>query len=72
MHEKTLSRSGLSLSEIPLWSWLYTALALLLLFTVLSASGDLVSPYAAQLAGAAEYVHELAHDGRHLLGVPCH
>jgi len=23
-------------------------------------------------AGAAEYLHELTHDARHALGVPCH
>ncbi|MGZ6827561.1 MAG: CbtB domain-containing protein [Mycobacteriales bacterium] len=25
-----------------------------------------------KLAASANYLHELAHDGRHLLGAPCH
>jgi Probable cobalt transporter subunit (CbtB) len=50
------------------------ALALLLvaLFVLLSASGTLLAPLLGQAAGPFDYLHEFAHDGRHLLGVPCH
>jgi hypothetical protein len=57
---------------MPLWSWLALALLLVALFLLLSASGALLAPLLGQAAGAADYLHEFAHDGRHLLGVPCH
>ena len=62
----------ISLGEFPLWSWLLAASLLLLLFALLSASGGLLTPLLGHTAGAADYLHEFAHDGRHLLGVPCH
>ena len=62
----------ISLGEVPLWSWLTLALLLVVLFLLLSASGELLAPLLGQAAGAADYLHELAHDGRHLLAVPCH
>ena len=62
----------ISVGEIPLWSWLLSLLFLALLFALLSASGDLLVPLVGQAAGVTDYVHEFAHDGRHLLGVPCH
>ena len=62
----------ISLGEIPLWSWVTVALLLAMLFVLLSASGDLLVPLLGQTAGVANYLHEFAHDGRHLLAVPCH
>ena len=62
----------ISLGEMPLWSWLVTALLLAMLFVLLSASGELLVPLLGQAADATNYLHEFAHDGRHLLGVPCH
>ena len=62
--------------EISLLEWVGTALlvALLLamLFVLLSASGELLVPLLGQAADVTNYLHEFAHDGRHLLGVPCH
>jgi hypothetical protein len=69
--EKRLRRH-VSLGVMPLWSWLALALLLVALFLLLSASGALLAPLLGQAAGAADYLHEFAHDGRHLLGVPCH
>ena len=60
------------LGEVPLWSWLTVALLLAMLFVLLSASGDLLAPLLGQAAWVTDYLHEFAHDGRHLLGVPCH
>jgi hypothetical protein len=68
--EKTLERQ--SPSTLPLWSLLALALLLLALFALLSASGDLLVPLLGRAAGPFDYLHEFAHDGRHLLGVPCH
>ena len=59
-------------STLPLWSWLVLALLLLALFVLLSASGDLLVPLLGRAADPFNYLHEFAHDGRHLLGVPCH
>jgi hypothetical protein len=71
VEENSLGRR-ISLGEVPLWSWLTVALLLAMLFVLLSASGELLAPLLGQAAWVADYVHEFAHDGRHLLGVPCH
>lgn len=68
--EKILGRSHPS--TLPLGSLLTLALLLLVLFLLLSASGDLLMPLLGRAAGPFDYLHEFAHDGRHLLGVPCH
>ncbi len=47
-------------------------LALLTLYTVFLDQGMLLSPVVGKVASTANYLHELAHDGRHLLGAPCH
>lgn len=46
--------------------------ALVALYAVLIDQGQLLSPSLGQVAVSANYLHELAHDGRHLLGAPCH
>jgi len=62
----------ISLGEMPLWSWVAIALLLMVLFVLLSASGALLAPLLGHAAGVADYLHEFAHDGRHLLAIPCH
>lgn len=47
-------------------------LALIALYAVFLDQGQLLSPALGKLATSANYLHELAHDGRHLLGAPCH
>lgn len=47
-------------------------LALLALYAVFFDQGALLSPALGKIAYSANYLHELAHDGRHLLGAPCH
>ena len=65
--------SGHRSPTLPVWSLLTLALLLLLaLFALLSASGALLSPLFGQAAGVFDYMHEFAHDGRHILAVPCH
>ena len=68
--EKILGRRHTS--TLPLWSLLALALLLVALFVLLSASGTLLAPLLGQAAVPFDYLHEFAHDGRHLLGVPCH
>jgi hypothetical protein len=51
---------------VPAWAWAVVAVALLALYLLLQENGALLS------AGQASYLHELTHDARHALGVPCH
>ena len=46
--------------------------ALIALYAVFLDQGQLLSPVLGKLASTANYLHEFAHDGRHLLGAPCH
>jgi Probable cobalt transporter subunit (CbtB) len=55
---------AISLSE--LWPWaLFAAVMLLLVFFVGVEEG-------AVSLNSGTFIHELVHDGRHLLGFPCH
>jgi hypothetical protein len=47
-------------------------LALVTLYAVFLDQGQLLSPVMGKVAVTMNYVHEFAHDGRHLLGAPCH
>lgn len=47
-------------------------ISLLALYAVLLDNGALLSPLLGDASYAANYLHELFHDGRHLLAVPCH
>ncbi len=51
-------------------AWL--ALIALTLFAVLFDNGALLAPLLGDAAGTHNYLHELFHDGRHVLGTPCH
>jgi len=52
--------------NVPAWAWMLVALAFFSLYMLSQENGALLS------AGSAEYLHELTHDARHALGVPCH
>ena len=52
--------------RVPLWAWPLLALAVFTLYVLSHENGALLS------APAAEILHELTHDARHALGVPCH
>ena len=54
--------------KIPTLAWLALALALATLYAVTFDNGLLSS----QVSSSSMFLHELFHDGRHLLGVPCH
>jgi Probable cobalt transporter subunit (CbtB) len=54
--------------NLPTWAWLAMALALATLYAVTFDNGFLSSA----VTSSGMYLHELFHDGRHLLGVPCH
>jgi hypothetical protein len=63
--DRTLSRSLLTLPFV-------LAFVLLAIFAVLFDNGALLAPLLGDVSYAANYLHELFHDGRHLLGAPCH
>jgi hypothetical protein len=54
--------------EVPAWAWAVFAVAVALLWLV-TMEGSFVSNV---IGGTPSFLHELFHDGRHLLGVPCH
>ena len=50
---------------LPVWAWLVLALSLATVYALSMENG-------ATLKAGASVLHELFHDGRHFLGVPCH
>ena len=65
----TLDRT---IGGVPLYVSLTLALAAFAVFAVLFDNGALLAPFIGDVSYAANYMHELFHDGRHLLGTPCH
>lgn len=57
---------------IPIWIWPVLALLVLLAFAVGFDQGQLLEPVLGKAAVTGNYLHELFHDGRHLMAVPCH
>jgi hypothetical protein len=51
--------------RVPALAWTLVALATATLYLILQENG-------AVLASTWETLHEFFHDGRHVLGVPCH
>lgn len=61
----TVSIPTISLRELAPWALFFGLLAMLVLFFVSANQGAISIP-------AGNAVHEWVHDGRHLLGFPCH
>jgi hypothetical protein len=57
---------------LPRWAPLVLVLAIGLLWIVTFENGQLLDLIGAKAAASGNFFHELFHDGRHLLGVPCH
>jgi hypothetical protein len=53
---------------LPRWTWAVLAVAVVVLWIVTMEGSAL----AEAVGGSSSFLHELFHDGRHLLGVPCH
>jgi hypothetical protein len=47
-------------------------IVLIALYAIYLDQGQLLSPAMGKVAETANYIHEFAHDGRHLFGAPCH
>jgi hypothetical protein len=54
--------------KIPTWAWMALTLDVTTLYAVTFDNGLLSS----QVSSSSMFLHEMFHDGRHLLGVPCH
>lgn len=67
MHE-TQASAGRPGIAAPTWGAALAAVALALLWAVLLEAGAL----SAAIGQSGPFLHELFHDGRHLVGVPCH
>ena len=65
----TLDRT---LGGVPLFVSFMLSLAAFAVFAVLFDNGALLAPFIGDASYGANYIHELFHDGRHLLGTPCH
>jgi putative cobalt transporter subunit CbtB len=63
---------GPEAGTLPGWTWLALALLAVMVFAVGYDQGQLLRPVLGRAAVAGNYLHELFHDGRHLLGFPCH
>jgi hypothetical protein len=63
--DRTIGKSLLTLPFV-------LAFVLLAIFAVLFDNGALLAPFLGDVSYTANYLHELFHDGRHLLGAPCH
>ena len=55
-------------TALPIWAWGGAVLALALFWTVMMEAGVLSDA----LGRSGPFLHELFHDARHLVGVPCH
>lgn len=53
---------------LPRWLWPAAGLAAVTLWLVTFEGGALSEA----VSGSASFLHEAFHDGRHLLGMPCH
>ncbi len=59
----TVSKAAIA---VPAWVWAIAVIALFGAYFLVQENGTLLS------ASAAQFLHEVTHDGRHALGVPCH
>ncbi|GAA3245719.1 MULTISPECIES: CbtB-domain containing protein [Streptomyces] len=70
------ARPSVGMVVHPLRDGLIAAAAVILALVALDAvfldQGGLLSPVLGKVAASANYVHEFAHDGRHLFAGPCH
>lgn len=58
--------TAVALTRVPAWAWALMALAVFASLYLLQENGLTLSPTASQ------WLHEITHDARHAMGVPCH
>ncbi|HEX6492474.1 MAG TPA: CbtB-domain containing protein [Candidatus Dormibacteraeota bacterium] len=54
------------------WAWPALIVFLVAVYAVGYDQGALLQPLLGAASRSMNYMHELMHDGRHLLGFPCH
>jgi cobalt transporter subunit CbtB len=62
----TVTESRRASIAVPGWAWAVAALALFVLYLLTQENGVVLT------AGQSQWLHEVTHDARHALGVPCH
>ncbi|HYT26116.1 MAG TPA: hypothetical protein VEP73_06510 [Actinomycetota bacterium] len=72
MTARTATTPPTSTIRVPAWAWLVFALLAAFVYAVGYDQGLLLSPVLGKATAANNYLHEFFHDGRHLLGLPCH
>ena len=66
MAKVSQAKAAVPVVNVPVWAWALLSLALFSLYFLVQENGALLS------ASGAQLLHELTHDARHALGVPCH
>ncbi len=61
-----------TLRDVPVGMWLALGLLALIVIAIGYDQGSLLRLFLGELAEKNNYLHEFFHDGRHLLGFPCH
>lgn len=69
---QAVAAERLPLHHVPAWTWLAVGFLMLFVYAVGFDQGLLLRPVVGKLAQTSNYLHELFHNGRHLLGFPCH
>jgi hypothetical protein len=71
-HITTSPSSSRTPARVPLWGWAAAVALLAVVYAVGYDQGMLLEPLFGKLSTVNNYLHEFFHDGRHLLGFPCH
>jgi hypothetical protein len=58
--------------HVPAWAWLVVIVLALVVYSVGYDQGGLLEVVFHRLSWTNNYLHELFHDARHMLGFPCH
>jgi hypothetical protein len=61
-----------TLRQVPAWAWLVVAILFLFVYAFAYDQGLLLKAFVGELSEKKNFLHEFFHDGRHLLGFPCH
>lgn len=64
--------AALEFPPIPIWIWFVMTFLALLVFAIGFDQGQLLEPVIGKAAVTGNYLHELFHDGRHFMAMPCH
>lgn len=69
---ETRAAPSTTLRDIPSWAWAVLVLLIASVYVTGYDQGLLLRVFLGDLAETNNHLHEFFHDGRHLLGFPCH